>query len=288
MRSDWLAAFAVFAEHLNFTHAAAAMHMSQPALHAQVTRLSEAVGAPLYTRQGRALHLTPAGLEVARFARQDVARRHEFLDQLHQRRRSAPIILAAGQGAYLYILGAGIERFRATHQVPLRLWTLDRQRCLDALGSGRAQLGVTVYDEDMERWEVTTLARYEPMLAVPSEHPLATEPRLTLEALRDQPLVVPPPGSALRQQLSLALSARSVPWKVEVEASGWPLMLHFVALGLGLAVVNGCCVAPKGVALVPLEGLASTRYVIVHQPGGCDDATEALKKCLMAQRAAPG
>ena len=54
LQSPWLQAFITFAEHANFTHAAKAMHLSQPALHLQIQRLSEAVGVPLYTRQGAA------------------------------------------------------------------------------------------------------------------------------------------------------------------------------------------------------------------------------------------
>ena len=44
MNLDRLQAFVVFSEHLNFTRAAAALCVSQPALHAQVARLSETLG----------------------------------------------------------------------------------------------------------------------------------------------------------------------------------------------------------------------------------------------------
>lgn len=50
MRSDWLEAFVVFCEHMNLTRAAQALHLSQPALHAQLQRLAQEVGAPLYLR----------------------------------------------------------------------------------------------------------------------------------------------------------------------------------------------------------------------------------------------
>ncbi|MFC0532151.1 helix-turn-helix domain-containing protein [Phytohabitans kaempferiae] len=58
--SDALSAFAVFAEHLNFTRAAAELHISQPALHVKVAKLARALDRPLYHRSGRRLGLIPA------------------------------------------------------------------------------------------------------------------------------------------------------------------------------------------------------------------------------------
>ena len=53
--ADALASFAVFADHLNFTRAAEELHISQPALHVKVRKLSESLGRPLYRRAGRRL-----------------------------------------------------------------------------------------------------------------------------------------------------------------------------------------------------------------------------------------
>ena len=61
LRTEWLEAFIAFAERLNFTHAARALHLSQPALFVQISKLGEAVGVPLYFRQGRQLQLTMLG-----------------------------------------------------------------------------------------------------------------------------------------------------------------------------------------------------------------------------------
>ena len=59
-----LRAFAVFAEVLNFTHAAERLHVSQPALHARIRRLADTLGVELYRREGRRLLLTHAGEQL--------------------------------------------------------------------------------------------------------------------------------------------------------------------------------------------------------------------------------
>jgi DNA-binding transcriptional LysR family regulator len=58
LEADALRAFAVFAEHRNLTAAAAALHISQPSLHAKIGKLAAALGTDLYQRDGRGLRLT--------------------------------------------------------------------------------------------------------------------------------------------------------------------------------------------------------------------------------------
>ena len=44
LESDALRAFAVFAEHRNFTTAAAALRLSQPSLHVKIRKLADGLG----------------------------------------------------------------------------------------------------------------------------------------------------------------------------------------------------------------------------------------------------
>src|SRR3954453_17553975 len=100
-----LASFAVFAEHLNFTRAAAELRISQPALHVKIRKLAQALGRPLYHRAGRRLVLTADGAAVGRVGRAPDARLAQFLAEFAGAATPRPVVLAAGQGAYLYLLG---------------------------------------------------------------------------------------------------------------------------------------------------------------------------------------
>ncbi|NOU34589.1 MAG: LysR family transcriptional regulator, partial [Polyangiaceae bacterium] len=121
LRSDWLATFAVFAEHLNFTHAARALALSQPAVHVQISRLAEELGVPLYVRRGRALELTAEGVELLAFTRE--AREHaaRFAARFDARNRGEEsVALASGEGAYLYLLGDALRAFGRRSKARLR------------------------------------------------------------------------------------------------------------------------------------------------------------------------
>src|SRR3954471_23641578 len=56
-----LRVFVVVAEHRSVTLAAARLYLTQPAVSAALRRLTVAVGAPLFVRQGRGLALTTRG-----------------------------------------------------------------------------------------------------------------------------------------------------------------------------------------------------------------------------------
>ncbi|MGW4940302.1 LysR family transcriptional regulator [Actinoplanes sp. NPDC004185] len=269
--SDALTSFAVFAEHLNFTRAAAELRVSQPALHVKVRKLAQALGRPLYHRSGRQLVLTADGAAVARFARAHDERLADFLAEFAGVVPGRPVVLAAGQGAYLYLLGDTIRAVLAEEPTRLRLITCDHRQMLAAVRTGQAQLGVSVLDVLPEDLIAVRLATFPQVLLVPDGHRLARRRAVTLADVAGASLVVPPQHRPHRVLLEQALRGAGVEWTVAVEAEGWPLITHFVALGVGLAIVNGCVPAPAGLVAVPVEGLPPVTYHVVHQPAALSD-----------------
>ncbi|MEW8207549.1 MAG: LysR family transcriptional regulator, partial [Candidatus Thiodiazotropha taylori] len=59
-----LKVFETVARHLNYTQAAKALHLSQPAVSMQVKQLEESVGMPLFEHTGKKIQLTEVGREV--------------------------------------------------------------------------------------------------------------------------------------------------------------------------------------------------------------------------------
>ena len=112
---DALMAFATFAKHCNFTHAARELFITQPALHAKVKRLSQGLGVVLYTRHGRRLELTPAGRLLA-----DHARQLSFIRRGHHRH-------VWQRGQHTNVVGTGMGRPVGTDQTGAVYAKPDRQ-----------------------------------------------------------------------------------------------------------------------------------------------------------------
>src|SRR5579864_3429117 len=64
-----LKVFECVSRHLSFTRAAEELHLTQPAVSAQVKELEHHAGLPLFEQLGRRVYLTQAGEEVLRHSR---------------------------------------------------------------------------------------------------------------------------------------------------------------------------------------------------------------------------
>lgn len=281
---DALAAFAAFADTLNLTRAASALYISQPSLHAKIRTLSRELGKPLYEKVGRQLVLTPDGEQVARFAREQSDRIGRLLEELRQTPTTRPIVLAAGHAAYLHVLGDVIRATLTERPGSLRLLHTNRHQMLDAVRAGRAHLGVSVLDvlpDDLTSFPVAT---YPQVLLVPQDHRLARRRSVTLHDLAGQELVVPPANRPHRISLERAMRAAGIPWTVAVEIEGWPLTVHYAALGVGLAVVTGCVTPAPGLVARTVTDLPEITYHAAHHRDAADDPRVA--SLLNAVRAA--
>ncbi|MEQ9321154.1 MAG: LysR family transcriptional regulator, partial [Polyangiaceae bacterium] len=145
---DRVDAFIAFAEKKSFTHAAKQLHLSQPALFAQIQKLEEQLGVSVYRRKGRSLEITDEGERVLGFARELRQRVLGFEASLRGERVDDPVVLSAGRGSYLYLLGPAMRRFRRSR------WSLTasvagRDRCLEEVRLGRAHVGVAAAVTDV-------------------------------------------------------------------------------------------------------------------------------------------
>lgn len=280
LSNDALRSFHVFARLLNFTRAAEELSISQPALHTKIQELSKRLGVQLYGKQGRQLFLTVQGEELARFAGEWEERLQEFGERFRGSKELAPVSLAAGQGAYLYLLGPALSQFR---EAPLRLLSGNAEQILDHLRRGTAHVGVAAFGEVPTDCLAIHLARIHSVLVLPNWHALALAPSLKLEQLEGCRLIVPPPERPQRQMLAAHFRRLGVSWEVAVEANGWELQLHFVKLGLGWAIVNSFCPIPEGFAAVPLPQLPPVDYQVVYLKGFQRDSARTLVEQITAK-----
>jgi LysR family transcriptional regulator, low CO2-responsive transcriptional regulator len=280
--SERLRSFLVFGEELNFTRAAARLHLSQPALHVQVRKLGEELGVELYRRVGRNIELTAHGRATLAFARELDERSQGFRAELG-RPALQRLVVAAGEGTFLYVLGGALREACRVPGLSVRALTRDRDGTVAAVLQGEAHLGVAPLDAVPDGIRATTLRRVGLLAVVPRAHPLARKRSLSLGDLAEQRLILPPAGRPHRENLARALSAHDVPWELSMEASGWELMLHFAALGAGIAVVNDLCRIPKTLSARPLPELPSLRYCLLERgSASLPQHARALRQAIVA------
>jgi DNA-binding transcriptional LysR family regulator len=261
---EHLRSFVAFAERRNFTHAARDLHLSQPALHVQIRKLTDEVGRPLYVRVGRGLQLTAEGERLAAFGRDALARGRAVLAELRGERDDRPLVLAAGRGAFLYLLGPAVRRFgRAGGR--LRLVVAGGDDAIAAVVAARADVAVAAIDALPRELLAQPVRVTGHVVVLPREHALARRRRLGAAELDGEPVIAPAPGARHRTALDAAFAAAGARLDVAVEAGDWDLMMHLCGLGAGVAIVNELCRPPAGTVAVPFDGLAPVTYRLVRR-----------------------
>lgn len=284
INSEWLESFVAFAEAMNFTRAAERRHISQPALHVQIQKLSALLGVPLYVRRGRTLELTAQGREVLAFGREQRSRNAQLEAALRPGAEEPAVTLAAGEGTYLHLLPPALRSFQRSRDCKLRVLTRNREQALSAVLLGEADLAVTVADEVPQSVLARPLLRVGASVVLPAGHALARKRTLSIPSLERERLIVPPLGRPLRNALAHAFSEARVAFVPTIEVSGWELMLCFAELGLGLAVVNDFCKAPRGTVKRRLRGLPSVEYQLLRlRERKPSEAARALEHAITSE-----
>ncbi|MBX3222988.1 MAG: LysR family transcriptional regulator [Labilithrix sp.] len=265
--SDRLHTFAVFAEDNNLSRAAKRLHLSQPAVHAQLKGLADELGVPLYQRVGRGLVLTKEGIEVAAFAREIEERANELVARLRGEAGEQPLVLAAGAGALVHLLAGGLRAFsRARATARVEVVTADASHAVDLVRRGLAHVGVGVLDTGPAELDDRILARASQIVVVPRDHRLAGRRSVRLTDLDGEDLVAPPEGGPQRAALDAAFAANGVRARPVAVARGWDVVLRLVELGVGIGIVNDTCAIPRTLVARPLRELPSVTYRAFTRP----------------------
>jgi DNA-binding transcriptional LysR family regulator len=265
MRIDFLGleAFLAIAERGGFHRAAAHLNLSQTALSHRMRKLEDDLGVALFTRAGRQVALTPAGVDLLPAARRmfdDVAGAYEAL---RARGREAQERLAIGCLPTIATnhLPAVLAAFSARHPaIVVRVHDASAAEIAARVQAGEAEFGITVVATDRWDLEVRPLVK-EPYVAVAApDHPLAGRGAVDWAELEGRPLVRISSQTANRVILDEALGSRRerMDWRYEVDHLATALAL--VRERLALAVVPRLAV--DGVAdlvALPIHGPSVTR-----------------------------
>ncbi|MCK9798244.1 LysR family transcriptional regulator [Pseudomonas sp. MAFF 302030] len=259
IRHLWL--FLAVAEEQNFGRAAKRLGMSQPPLSEQIQVLEQALKVKLFERSRRGAQLTPVGAAILPAVR-------NFAEQL-QRLELAVEEAVAGQSGLLTIgaissamfdlLPGLIERLKLAHpQLTVSVREIDSVEAVPALEAGDIDLAFARLDGDLGA-SIQSLALTEDrlMVALPSDHPLASRKRISLSSLASEPLVMfsRKVSPVYFDNLIATCRASGFSPRVLHEVRSVASQIAFVSCGQGIALVPAALkkLAPDNVVLRPLS-----------------------------------
>ncbi|VVE41431.1 LysR family transcriptional regulator [Pandoraea aquatica] len=298
MTPDQLLTFATVAELGNISHAAQALHLSQPAVSGQLRLLQESFGEPLYRRDGRGIRLTAVGEQVAVYAnklRQDYRQAMALRDSLRGLETGALRIGASTTPAsYLlpYVIAEFHQRYPAvalhivdgnTSEIVAQLDRLDVAFIEGAVPPGLSpEIAVRPWRDD----EIVAIAR--------ADHPLAQHPAgASLQSIAGYPLIMREPGSGVRALVARAFSVSGLEPRVALELAGVESIKEAVRAGMGVGFVSAMSMRHEDAALAtvridPPHGLKRLLTALVPHADALSRPTERfLAQCFAGDATDP-
>jgi DNA-binding transcriptional LysR family regulator len=254
--------FVAVANELSFTHAAALLRVAQSAVSAQIRSLEDTLGVALLERTSRRVELTGAGRVFLQGAKKIMA----DLEELSRQARRVGCVetghLAVGFiGAQSHDwMPLVLKRFRQKYpDVEVTLAEMVPSAQLEALATHRLDVGVVgaIHGKPPRGLQIACIAEEEPMVGMPSDHPLANRTFVRLSQLKGERYILTSRENApaYRSWLARLFLRAGIEAEVVQEVDRARTAVQYVAAGFGISIFGEHITrqpAP-GVKFVPLR-----------------------------------
>src|SRR5215472_7665837 len=289
--------FLVVGEVLNFTKAAARLHVAQPALSRQVQDLEDEIGVDLLRRSPRGVTLTAEGKLFLEETRELLKRVDESVEKTRA--------LARGEYGDLHIgyipiptaeiLPRALEAFRkAVPTVKPVLHDLSPDELIAGLRDGTLEVAVMVQpiSEQTAEIEFETLRSYVWCVALSRAHPLARLKSIPLEKLASERLVILSRKgySEYHRILEHIFAPVSGKPRIAMECDSESSLFMEVEAGRAVALVTTIAKLAAGKRLVyrPLTGTMEAQAVGIARATKGDVTPAGEKFCEILRKISSG
>ncbi|EHK0944076.1 TPA: transcriptional regulator CynR [Citrobacter farmeri] len=223
--------FLAVAEHHGFTRAAAALHVSQPALSQQIRQLEEMLAVQLFDRSGRTTRLTDAGEVYLRYAR-------SALQALEEGKRAIHDVEDLSRGALrvavtptftAWFIGPLLAEFHTRYpNVTLQLQELSQDKIEEMLVNDELDVGIAFDQVHSADIDAQPLLTENLALVVANHHPLAVQASVDLRVLNDEKLILLNAEFATREQIDRYCLQAGLRPQILMEANSISAVLELV------------------------------------------------------------
>jgi DNA-binding transcriptional LysR family regulator len=286
--------FLALADTGSVTAAARAMHVTQPTASMQLREITQSVGIPLYEVISRKVHLTEAGLELARTVRRIS---HEWdlfeqgIDAMNGLTRGK--LRVAVVSTAKYFVPRLVGTFCKKHPgIEVSLEVLNRDGVVRRLRENMDDIYImSMPPDDIEL--VDEICMKNPLVVVAaSGDPLTKRANVRLSDLAGEKFILREPGSGTRMAMEKHFRKQRFHPDVRLEMGSNEAIKEAVAGGLGLSVISNHALhghaREHGVAIVAVEGfpIISNWHIVYPKAKQLSPIAGAFKGHLLANAAA--
>ncbi len=269
-----LKVFDTVAKLLNFTKAADALHMTQPAVTFQIRQLEEYFNTRLFDRTHNRVSLTEAGLRVYGFS----GRIFELYDEMEHAIRemtgdvSGVVTLGASTTIAEYMLPFLLGDFKAKNpEVNIRLKVSNTDGIVSMVENNVIDLGIVEASVSNKNLQVDVCRMDQLVAIVPLTHPLANSKRVSAQEIVIHPFICREEGSGTREVIAEYLQEIGITEdpKVCLELGSPESIKSAVEAGMGMSIMSQSTVQKeiklKTLVAIPLDPPLKRPFSFVHQ-----------------------
>lgn len=285
----FLRLFAAVVEHGGFSRAAAALHISQPAVSKGVREFEAQLGTRLLERGAKGVRPTEAGQRLMAQARLLFAAERAAEEEIDALRGLLSGTLAIGASTTIatYLLPPLLGAFHRQHPaIELRLASANTRDIAALLLQRELDIALVEGPTDAPGLVARPWREEEMVLIAAPNHRLAdTAPAMLKRALAQEIFLIREPGSGTREIVAAALAAHHIEPRRSIEIGSTEAIKQMVAAGFGVAIVSAAAAADQmalgRLAAIRLRGFAVQRTLMQlslprRQPSAAAAAFERL------------
>jgi DNA-binding transcriptional LysR family regulator len=267
----------------SFSKAAKQLNVAQPTLSVGIGKLERLLGASLFHRTSKRVHITDAGSRLAAHARR-IENEFNLAEAAVVDMRPARALRLGVISTYPMseIADALKTAKRSAEAERLEIIPGNERELLQRLSRGQVDVALTIVRQDSDRFTAEPLFTEHYALAIPSGHPLAHKATIAAEELSDNTMIVRRHCEVLAET-SRHFTERGVRPFFAFRGTNDEQVLALIQVGLGVTVMPACYAA-KGVVRPSLSGFDLKRAVGFLYAGHADHYQHAASPMLDAIR----
>ena len=199
--------FLKVAEYLNFTKAAEALYMTQPAVSQQIKQLEEEVGAKVFIRNKNGLILTQQGEIVLKYARRQKALYEKMQLEIQNAEKNAgPLRIGITHTAESNVTASALAKYSIENNgVKIMLTTDTINNLYDKLENYELDLAIIDASSNNPKFSSMLLDTDYLMCVLSPDNPLAQRSAVTISELKKEKMILRSSESATRKLLEETL-----------------------------------------------------------------------------------
>jgi DNA-binding transcriptional LysR family regulator len=237
-----LRAFVAVADHESFVAASKKIGLSQPALSQSVRQIERELGARLFIRTTRSVHLTGIGLSFLTHARHVLRLVDEIavdMERMIERRSGRMVVACLPSVAWRLMPPVLAESTRLFPKTRIVVRDMSMASIRNAVLSGEVDIGIGSITHDMAAFSSVTIVRDRMHALFRRGDPFDAMETVEWDRLVDQPLVGMTEETGIRQILDRVTAASGAHLTYSTEVSGLATLTGLVERGAGVTVVPG-------------------------------------------------